>query len=82
MQTVQTRNRSNRGIADIVPPHIVALIRERQRRLASVPRYDQYIAQAAGHPTLQGFWRSLKRHDTEDAQRLKNRIDREFADGG
>ena len=70
-----------RGEADVLPPHVVALIRERQRRLAAIPRYDRYIAQAAGHLTLQGFWRNLKRQDVEDAQRLKNWLDREIADG-
>ena len=64
------------GNADVLPPHVVALIRERQRRLAALPRYDRHIAEAAGHLTLQSFWRSLKRQDEEDAQRLKNRIDR------
>ena len=66
---------------DILPPHVIALIRERQRRLAAVPRYERYIAQAAGHLTLQGFWRTLKRRDEEGAQRLKDRIDREMVDG-
>ena len=70
-----------RGEADVLPPHVVALIRERQRRLAAISRYDRYIAQAAGHLTLQGFWRNLKRQDVEDAQRLKNWLDREIADG-
>ena len=70
-----------RRASDILPPHVIALIRERQRRLAAVSRYDQYVAQAAGHLTLQGFWRTLKRRDEEDAQRLKDRIDREMADG-
>jgi hypothetical protein len=60
---------------------VIALIRERQRRLAAILRYDRYIAQAAGHLTLQGFWRNLKRQDEEDAQRLKNWVDRETADG-
>ena len=67
--------------ADVLPTHIVALIRERGRRLAAIPRHDRHIARAAGHLTLQGFWRDLKRRDVEDAQRLKNWIDREIADG-
>jgi hypothetical protein len=71
-----------RGEADDPPPHVVALVRERRRRLAAIRRYDRYIAQAAGHLTLQGFWRDLKRQDAEDTQRLKNRLDRETADGG
>jgi hypothetical protein len=81
MLTCKTENKSFRGGADVLPPRVVALIRERQRRLAAVSRYDRYIAQAEGHLTLQAFWRSLRRRDAEDAQRLKNRIDREIADG-
>ena len=73
--------RGARGDADVLPPQVVALIRERWRRLAAIPRYDRYIAQAAGHLTLQGFWRNLKRQDVEDAQRLKNWLDREIANG-
>jgi hypothetical protein len=69
------------GAPDVLPPRVVALIRERQRRLAAIPRYDRYIAQAAGHLTLQGFWRNIKRQDVEDAQRLRNWLDREIADG-
>ena len=57
-------------------PHVVALIRERRRRLAAISRYDRYIAQAEGHLTLQGFWRTLKRQEVEDEQRLKDWIDR------
>ena len=81
MSTVFDEMACRRGEADVLPPHVVALIRERRRRLAAIPRYDRYIAQAAGHLTLQGFWRNLKRQDVEDAQRLKNWLDREIADG-
>jgi len=80
MSTVFDEVVCRRGEADVLPPHVVTLIRERRRRLAAIPRYDRYIAQAAGHLTLQGFWRDLKRQDVEDAQRLKNRLDREIAE--
>ena len=70
-----------RADPDVLPPHVVALIRKRQRRLAAISRYDQYIVQAAGHLTLQEFWRNLKRQAMEDAQRLKRWLDREIADG-
>src|SRR3954468_24354202 len=82
MSSMTASEASRRCDADILPPHLVALIRERQRRLAAISRYDRYIAQAAGHLTLQGFWRNLKRQDLEHAQRLKNWLDREMADGG
>jgi hypothetical protein len=68
-----------RGTAEIPPPHIIALIRERQRRIAALPRYDRYIAQAAGHLTLQGFWRNLRRQEEDDIQRMKNWLDQEAA---
>jgi hypothetical protein len=66
--------------ANSLAPHIVSLIRERQRRVAAASRYDRYIEQAKGHLILQGFWRNLKRQDEDDAQRLQNWIDREIAD--
>ena len=81
MSTVFDEMACQRGGADVLAPRIVALIRERRRRLAAIPRYDRHIAQAAGHLTLQGLWRDLKRQDVEDAQRLKNWLDREIADG-
>ncbi len=80
MSTIASSKACRRGDADVLPPHVVALIRERQRRLAAIPRYDRYIAQAVGHLTLQGLWRNLKRQDMEDAQRLKDWLDRETAD--
>jgi hypothetical protein len=82
MSTIANSKVSLRGDADVLPPHILALIRERRRRLAAIPRYDRYVAQAAGHLILQGFWRNLKRQDVDDAQRLKNWLDREIADDG
>ena len=62
-------------------PYLSSLARERRRRLAAVRRYARYIAQAAGHLPLQAFWRNLRRQDAEDAQRLKNWLDREAAGG-
>ena len=60
------------GETRVLPAPVVALQRERRRRLAAIPRYDRYIAEAAGDLVLQAFWRNLKRQDLEDAQRLKN----------
>jgi len=82
MSTIAKSKMSLRGDADVLPPHVLAIIRERQRRLAAIPRYDRYVAQAAGNLILQGFWRNLKRQDVDDAQRLKNWLDREIADDG
>jgi hypothetical protein len=81
MSSSPSRAACQQSESGVLPPHVVALIRERQRRLAAIPRYDRYIAQAAGHLTLRGFWRNIKRQDEEDAQRLKDWLDREIADG-
>ena len=55
MYSLLDRAACQQSESDVLPPHVVALIRERQRRIAAIPRYDRYIAQAAGHLTLQGF---------------------------
>src|SRR5689334_20164972 len=80
MSSISAAETRQRCVANVLPPHVVALIRERQRRIAAISRYDRYIAQAAGHLTLQGFWRNLKRQDMEDAQRLEEWLDREIRD--
>jgi hypothetical protein len=78
--STDARNRNGRrGTTECLPPHVIALIRERQRRIAALPRYDRYIAQAVGHLTLQGFWRNLRRQDEDDIQRIKNWLDWEAA---
>ncbi|WP_406696986.1 hypothetical protein V5E97_38975 [Singulisphaera sp. Ch08] len=71
----------SRETSDIGAPHLIALIRERERRLAELRRYDRYIAQAAGRLTLQGYWRTLKRQDEDAIQRLKNWLDHEATSG-
>jgi hypothetical protein len=52
MSTVIRDEACRRGAADVLPPHVIALIRERRRRLAAIPRYDRCIAGAAGHLSL------------------------------
>lgn len=59
-----------------------ALHRERRRRVAAIARYDRYIAEASGDLILQAFWRNLRRQDVDDAQRLKNLLDREREHAG
>jgi hypothetical protein len=66
------------GGAKALPARVVALRRERRRRLAAVSRYDRYIAEAEGNLVLQAFWRNLRRQDLEDAQRVKNRLAQEI----
>jgi hypothetical protein len=68
------------GETRVLPARVVALQRERRRRLAAIPRYDRYIAEAEGDLVQQAFWRNLKRQDLEDAQRLKNWLAQETTD--
>jgi hypothetical protein len=56
-----------RGCAD----HDHDLVHELSRRLDSVWRYDQYIANADGRPDLQKFWRNVKAQEQENIQQLK-----------
>ena len=62
-------------------PSPVRALRERRRRLAAIPRYERYIAEAAGDLGLQSSWRNLRRQDIEDAQRMENRLALETAHG-
>jgi len=62
------------GCAD----HDHDLVHELSRRLDALWRYDQRIANAAGHGTLQGFWGDLKRQDQKNIERLKQLIREEI----
>ena len=56
-----------RGCAD----HDHDLVHELSRRLDSVWRYDQYIANANAREDLQDFWRNVKAQEQENIQILK-----------
>jgi hypothetical protein len=55
------------GAAD----HDHDMIHELSKRLDSVWRMDQYIANAEGDINLQNFWRDLKRQEQRNVERLK-----------
>ncbi len=58
------------GCAD----HDHDLIHELSRRLDSLWRYDQYIANADGRPGVQQFWRLVKSQELETVKQLKSLI--------
>jgi len=62
------------GCAD----HDHDLIHELSKRLDSLWRCDQRIANAEGRDDVQAFWRDLKRQDQENVQRLKHLIREEI----
>jgi hypothetical protein len=53
------------------------LIHELSKRLDSVWRIDQYIANADGKPEIQSFWRQLKSQEVKTVERLKELVKEE-----
>ena len=64
----------SRGCAD----HDHDLVHELGKRLDALWRYDQYIANADGHATLQSFWRKLKSQEHQNVKRLKELVKQEI----
>ena len=62
------------GCAD----HDHDLIHELSKRLDALWRYDQYIANADGHPDLQAFWRDVKSQEQANIYRLKELVAQEI----
>ena len=67
----------SRGCED----HDHDLIHELSERLDSLWRYDQYIANADGHPDLQNFWRDIKQQEQGNVNRIKKLIGDEIGNG-
>jgi len=57
------------------------LVHELSKKLDSLWRYDQYIANADGLPNIQALWRDLKSQCNSDIQRLKQSIAEEIQKG-
>lgn len=68
------------GETKSVEDHDHDLIHALSDRLDSLWRYDQYIANADGKPDLQKFWRDLKKHDREIADKMRQLIAQEVKD--
>jgi len=60
------------------PDHDHDLIHDLSKRLDALWRYDQYIANAEGKPTLQNLWRDLKRQEVANVQRVNQLIAEEI----
>ncbi len=67
----------NQGCAD----HDHDLVHELNRRLDSVWRYDQFIANAEGREILQACWREFKEQDMRSIERLKEVLKDEIKNG-
>lgn len=66
----------SRAIAD----HDHDLVHELNARVDSVWKYDQYIANSAGKPHLQQFWKQLRDQDQRVAEELRDLIKKEVKD--
>lgn len=66
-----------KGIED----HDHDLVHDLSKRLDSLWRYDQYIANAEGHKELEEFWKEIKRQEQHTIGRLKNLIHKEVSLG-
>lgn len=64
----------SQGCAD----HDHDLIHELSRRLDSLWRYDQYLANAEGREELQHFWREIKQREQANIQQLKKLLSNEI----
>lgn len=61
--------------------HDYDLVHELSRRLDSLWRCDQHIANAKGHEKLQGFWRDIKKQEQDNVKKLKGFIADEIKSG-
>jgi hypothetical protein len=57
------------------------LVRELDRRLRALRRYDRYLADAGGDAGLRGLWCDLGRQDLASVRRLKGLLIRHIQEG-
>jgi hypothetical protein len=62
------------GCAD----HDHDLVQELSKRLDALWRFDQYIANADGKPSIQDLWRKLKKQEQENVKEIKRLIAEEI----
>lgn len=65
------------GCAD----HDHDLVHELSKRLDSLWRYNQCIANAEGHASLQNLWRDLKDQEQKNIKRIKSCVAEEIKNG-
>jgi len=65
------------GCAD----HDHDLVHELSRRLDSLWRYDQYIANADWRDSLKQFWQEMKEQEVRNVERLKAMLQEEIHNG-
>ena len=69
------------GESAAIADHDHDLVAELNRRLDSVWRYDQYIANAEWRDELRQFWKDAKANEEQAISRLKQLIIQEVRNG-
>jgi hypothetical protein len=77
MSLVAEREMEHIGETQGMENHDHDPIQDLNRRLDALWRYDQYIANADGHPQLQKLWRELKNQEQQNVKRLKECVAKE-----
>jgi hypothetical protein len=82
MSTTTLKERKHIGETRGCADHHHDLVHELSRQFETVWRYDQYLANADGHPQLQAFWRELKARTQKDIRRMKDLLADEIRQNG
>lgn len=81
MTMVAEKTMEHIGECKGIENHDHDLVHDLSKRLDSLWRYDQYIANAEGKPEIQEFWKEIKRQEQHTVGRLKNLIHKEVSMG-
>jgi hypothetical protein len=81
MATATAPGIESMGVTQGAANHDHDLIQDLSKRLDSLWRYDQYIANADGKPHLQDCWRQFKKQEQENVKMLKELIAEEIQVG-
>lgn len=81
MATAVEQAQAHIGETKAMQDHDHDLVHELSKRLDSVWRYDQYIANAEGKDECQTMWRDMKKQALAHIDRLKALIKKEIGAG-
>lgn len=74
MPTASPKSHEHIGETAEFADHDRDLIQDLGRRLDSLWRCDQYIANAEGHDEVMAYWRSVKKQERQNIEQLRRLI--------
>ena len=80
MSLVAEKEMEHIGETKGIEDHDHDLVHDLNKRLDSLWRYDQYIANAGNKQELQKFWKDMKQQEEQNVSRLKELIAKEVRD--